>query len=211
MVTLESFQRQETSRLEAFSDGVFAFALTLLVLGLHDPNPNGQGSLLQGLWSQWQVFFAFATSFAAVLVMWMNHHNMFSYVRRIDRSFMLLNGLMLFFVVIVPFTTSLVADHILTPDSNVAAGIYAGTFFLMASAWNLLWYYASSHHRLLGSHVTELQVREISRQYLVGPISGLVALFISFFSGPASIVAVDVMMGFFAVTATMARQTKTLP
>ena len=86
-MSVESSGERETNRLEAFSDGVFAFAITLLVLGLHDPVSNGSTSLFKGLLSEWPTFFAFVTSFIAELIMWMNHHNMFNYIRRIDREF----------------------------------------------------------------------------------------------------------------------------
>jgi uncharacterized membrane protein len=106
--------------MEAFRDGVFAFAITLLVLNLRDPAGAGV-SLIQGLRDEWPSFFALGTSFVTVLIMWMNHHNMFNYIRRIDRRLMLLNGLLLLFVVLTPFTTSLVAHHISNPDAGAAA------------------------------------------------------------------------------------------
>src|ERR1700681_2747920 len=88
---------KETGRLEAFSDGVFAFAITLLVLDLKDPSAGANG-LLKGLLTEWPSFFALLTSFATILIMWVNHHNMFNLVKRIDAQFMFLNGALLFFV-----------------------------------------------------------------------------------------------------------------
>src|SRR2546428_5182252 len=93
----EALEEKETVRMEAFSDGVFAFAITLLALNLRDP---AGGSLSQGLIDEWPAFFAFVTSFVSVLIMWMNHHNMFNYIRKIDRRLMLLNGVLLLFVVL---------------------------------------------------------------------------------------------------------------
>ena len=126
----EALEKKETARLEAFSDGVFAFAITLLALNLRDPAGSGV-SLSQGLIDEWPAFFAFVTSFVSVLIMWMNHHNMFNYIRKIDRRLMLMNGVLLLFVVLTVFNTSLVAGHIQQADSNVAATLYAGTFFLL--------------------------------------------------------------------------------
>ncbi|TLZ94896.1 MAG: DUF1211 domain-containing protein [Methanobacteriota archaeon] len=99
-------EAQNTARTEAFSDGVFAFAITLLVLNLRDPTtapdlPLGT-SLLDGLIHEWQSFFALVTSFITILVMWLNHHNMFSHIGRVDRRLMLMNGLLLLFVVLTP-------------------------------------------------------------------------------------------------------------
>src|SRR2546428_7422772 len=131
----EALEEKETVRMEAFSDGVFAFAITLLALNLRDPAGSGV-SLSQGLIDEWPAFFAFVTSFVSVLIMWMNHHNMFNYIRKIDRRLMLMNGVLLLFVVLTVFNTSLVAGHIQQADSNVAATLYAGTFFLLAIVWN---------------------------------------------------------------------------
>jgi uncharacterized membrane protein len=91
-------EEAETERLEAFSDGIFAFAITLLVLGLYDPTTRGFSNMFRGFINEWPSFFALATSFLTILVMWMNHHNMFNYVKRLNRRFMFLNGLLLMFV-----------------------------------------------------------------------------------------------------------------
>ncbi len=174
-MSVESSRERDTARLEAFSDGVFAFAMTLLVLGLKDPTLDSGGPLLQGLVNEWPAFFAFVTSFATILVMWMNHHNLFNYIRRVGRAFMLLNGLLLLTVTLVPFTTSLVANHIALAGANTAAQVYTGEFFLLAVVFNVLWRYGSSRHRLLGRNVTNAQVRDITRQYHAGPTSYAVA------------------------------------
>jgi len=200
---VESSGERETNRLEAFSDGVFAFAITILVLGLRDPVSNGSTSLFQSLLSEWPTFFAFVTSFATELIMWMNHHNMFNYIRRVDREFMLLNGLLLFFVTLTPFTTSLVADHILSGDAKTATVAYSGGFLLLSLAWNVLWRYASSGHRLLGKHVSPGQVTGITRQYYVAPLFYSIALLAAFFSALASLVTILLVASFYGITATM--------
>ncbi len=197
----EALEEKETTRMEAFSDGVFAFAITLLALNLRDPAGNGV-SLSQGLIDEWPSFFALVTSFVTVLIMWMNHHNMFNYIRKIDRRLMLLNGALPLFVVLTVFNTSLVADHIGQPDANVAATVYAGTFFL-AIVWNGLWWYCTSGRRLLGRGVTEQQANAITRQYRVAPFSYGVALVIAPFSGLASVAVILAVAGFFAITATI--------
>ncbi len=202
-MSVESAQERETARLEAFSDGVFAFAITLLVLNLRDPTLGNRVALLQGLLNEWPTFFALATSFTTVLIMWMNHHNMFNYIKRIDREFMLLNGLLLFFVILTPFTTSLVAEHILNSDAQTAAAVYSGTFLLLAIAWNILWRHASSQHRLLGREVSLSQVTGITRQYYVAPLFYTVAFIVAFLSALASVVLILLVAGFYAVTATM--------
>jgi len=98
--TVRSLAERETDRLEAFSDGVFAFAITLLVLDLTVPPVGGSLGLFQSLLNEWPAFFALVTSFMTFLIMWVNHHNMFNYIRRVNREFMFLNGFLLLFVVL---------------------------------------------------------------------------------------------------------------
>src|SRR2546427_5672817 len=198
----EALEEKETTRMEAFSDGVFAFAITLLALNLHDPSGNGI-SLSQGLINEWPSFFAFVTSFVSVLIMWMNHHNMFNYIRKIDRRLMLLNGLLLLFVVLTVFNTSLVANHIQQPDSNVAATVYAGTFFVLAIVWNGLWWYCTARRRLLGPDVAVQQANTITPPYRVASFAYGVAFLIAPFSGLASVAVILAVAGFFAITATI--------
>jgi len=203
MMSPESFWAKETARLETFSDGVFAIAVTLLVLELAVPRAEGGVSLAQGLLDEWPSFFALVTSFVTILIMWMNHHNMFNFIHRIDRRLMLLNGLLLLFVVLTPFTTSLVASHLSSGDAGTAAAVYSGNFLLVAIAWNGLWRYCSRGHRLLGKDVTDEQVTTITRQYAVAPLSYGLALVISQISGLASVAVILIVAGFYAITATL--------
>ena len=202
----EALEEKETARMEAFSDGVFAFAITLLALNLRDPATSGV-SLSQGLIDEWPAFFAFVTSFVSVLIMWMNHHNMFNYIRKIDRRLMLMNGVLLLFVVLTVFNTSLVAGLIQQADANVAATLYAGTFFLLAIVWNGLWWYSTARRRLLGRDVTDQQAKTITRQYRVAPLAYGAAFVIAPFSGIASVAVILAVAGFFAITATLAHET----
>ena len=173
-----NFREGETERLEAFSDAIYAIAITLLVLDLYDPTARGS-LLLPGLVDEWPTFFAFATSFMTVLVSWMNHHNMFNYIKRINRELMLLNGLLLLFVVLTPFTTSLVSAHLLHPDATVAAAIYCGSWLILSIIHNFLWYNAS-HHQLISKHVPQSQIKRVAREYSIAPIGNAAAFFLAF-------------------------------
>lgn len=174
-------------------------------MSLKDPISGIGGSLFQGLVGEWPAFFAFVTSFLTILIMWMNHHNMFNYIRRIDRRFMFLNGLLLLLVILTPFTTSLVADHILSNDARTAAAVYSGALLLVALAWHVLWRHASTNHRLLGKHVTDAQARGITRQYYVGPLFYALAFLVALFSGLASVVVILLIAAYYAVTTTTSR------
>jgi uncharacterized membrane protein len=195
----ENREAKDTSRTEAFSDGVFAFAITLLVLNLRDPSSSGV-SLSQGLINEWQSFFALVTSFITILVMWLNHHNMFGHIDRVDRRLMLRNGILLLFVVLTPFTTSIVAGHMTLPDAGTAAVVYSGNFLFIAIAWNALWRYCAKGRRLLREDVTDVEARTITRQYLVAPLGSVVALAISLISGLASVTVVLAIAAFYAIT-----------
>ncbi len=196
-------EERETTRLETFSDGIFAFAMTLLVLGLYDPITRGYSNLLQGLINEWPSFLALSTSFLTILVMWMNHHNMFLYVKKINRRFMFLNGLLLLFITLTPFTTLLVSEHLLTSNAMTAAALYAGTFFMLSVVWNVLWHHAADHYRLLGKGISEAYVTRIKHQYSVGPFLYGVAFLVAFVSGVATLILVILVAAYYGVTATI--------
>ena len=122
-------EEKETGRIEAFSDGVFAIAITLLVLELKVPHleDGGRGRLADARPSlrQWPSYVALVTSFFTILVMWANHHRMFNVVRRSNARFLYANGLLLLLVTVVPFPTALLAEYFEKPGASVAAAVYA--------------------------------------------------------------------------------------
>ena len=190
-----------TGRLEAFSDGVFAIAITLLVLDVHVPLASdlGGGSLLHALLRQWPVYLAYMTSFLTILIMWVNHHQMFARIGRVDHSLLFLNGLLLMSVSIVPFPTSLVAAYLQQRDGQVATAVYSGTFVAIAVLFNLLWRYAAYEGRLLESDEDPRFVRGLSRQYLLGPPAYFAAFVLAFVSVWASVSLCMLLAIFFAL------------
>ncbi len=140
--------------MEAFSDGVFGIAMTLLVLDLKVPKVVDVApplSLAVALLRQWPVYASYVLSFATVLIMWTNHHKMFRLIRRSNHVFLMINGLLLMFVTLVPFPTALLAEHIAQPGGTAAAAVYSGTFVFIALLFNALWRYAAQGRRLLAS------------------------------------------------------------
>jgi uncharacterized membrane protein len=120
-----------TNRLEAFSDGVFAIAITLLVLDIHVPEP-GSGHLGHELLAQWPSYAAYAISFITIGIIWINHHAAFSRLRAVDHSILIWNLLLLLAVGILPFTTSLMATYLKEGSGeDLAAAIYGASFLLM--------------------------------------------------------------------------------
>jgi uncharacterized membrane protein len=200
-----SVDEKETNRLEAFSDGVFAVAITLLVLNIKIPGldlPPSKLPLDVDLWralrDEWPMLAAYVTSFATIGIMWLNHHRLFVHIKRINTILVLLNLLLLLFIVFIPVPTALLAEYVVLPDQHAAAIIYSSTFFLMACCFNLLWRYASYHNRLLGKDVDSRAIHAISRQYLFGPLVYLITFALAWVSTSATIIVSFALALFFA-------------
>jgi uncharacterized membrane protein len=179
---------RDTGRLEAFSDGVFAIAITLLILDVHTPVATGPVTstwLLHMLGRQWTAYAAYIMSFAVILVMWVNHHRIFTIVRRTEHAFLFWNGLLLLLVSVVPFPTAILAQYFLTPAAKVASAVYAAHGLLIALAFTALWRRAVASPRLLAPG-TEAEVARLSAQYRFGPLMYLVAFGLAFVSAWAS-------------------------
>jgi len=127
-----------TNRVEAFSDGVIAVAITLLVLTITVPEPAHGESLLHALLRHWPQFAAYVTSFLTIGIIWINHHAMLARLREVDHSILILNLLLLMTVVILPFATELLARYLRDRSSQrTAAAVYAGAFLLMAIMFSI--------------------------------------------------------------------------
>jgi len=187
----------ETARIEAFSDGVFAIAVTLLILEVKVPATNS-GQLGKQLLQQWPSYVAFVLSFAFIGIMWMNHHRLFNHIRRSNDGLLILNLLLLLGVTAVPFPTALLASHLHTADARIAAIVYNGMYVVVAICFNLLWRYALSHD-LLGHEVDKASADKISKQYTGGPFLYLACTAIAWFSVTASLVLNLCLAVFFAL------------
>jgi len=179
---------KETGRVEAFSDGVFAVAITLLALDLRVPHdmPDGR-SLAHALLAQWPGYLAFVTSFATIGIMWINHHRLFTHIRRTDNTLLVLNGLLLLGVTFVPFPTALVAEYIPRPAGTVAAVVFSGTYTVLAVMFNLLWRYSSGKSRLLDHRADPRAIEAITRGYALGPPAYFLSFVLAFVSVAASV------------------------
>ena len=199
-------EEKETSRLEAFSDGVFAVAITLLVLNIKLPGFDVFPPQLYGdkpLWIQlgkeWPMFAAYATSFATIGVMWLNHHKLFVHIQHTNTGLLLINLLLLLIIVFIPVPTALLAAYLVRPDLHAAAILYSGTSLMMAICFNLLWRYASYHHRLLGKNVDPRSVKAIDQQYVFGPVLYLIIFGVAWINTPACVALSFILAIFFAL------------
>jgi uncharacterized membrane protein len=155
-----------TSRLEAFSDGVFAIAVTLLVL-LFDVPKDG-GTLSQALLHQWPSYLAYAVSFLTIGIMWVNHHDVMHQIGHADRTFLFLTILLLMCVAFVPYPTAIVAEFIRGSDREAAALFYGITLTTTAVFFNALWRYAVWNNRLIARDADPSVVKGITRSFRPG-------------------------------------------
>ncbi len=174
---------KETGRLEAFSDGVFAIALTLLVLNIQVPQglpPNVH--LADALLKQWPTYVAYIASFSTIGIMWINHHYLFNLIACVDHWLLIWNTLLLFGITSLPFPTALLAEYIGKPDETVAAVVYGGMMFVIALLFNALWRYASHKNRLLDPNADPALIRAINHDYTPAPFLYFAAFVFAFFN-----------------------------
>jgi uncharacterized membrane protein len=167
------------SRFEAFTDGVFAFAITVLILGIalpvfHAPPPS-EGELTRALLELWPNVLAYLLSFAVIGIMWQNHHALFRLVTHVDRMTVFLNLALLAGTVFIPFATSTLGAY---PTTRPAAFLYGLTLSWTAVVYNLLLAHLS-RSRALGSYVTSETVRATTTAYRVGLSTYVVATLVS--------------------------------
>ena len=189
----------DSARAETFSDGVFAIAITLLILNvtLHRTG----GTLGHDLLRLWPSYLAYAVSFLTIGIMWVNHHTIFRHIERVDRLFLLLNLLLLMCVAFVPFPTGIAAEFARSDDSRRAAALLYGiTLTTTAVFFNSLWLYASRGGRLLSPNADRREVSGITRSYIPGaPMYGIATL-IAFADSRASLILFAVIALFYALS-----------
>jgi uncharacterized membrane protein len=192
----------ETSRAEAFSDGVFAIAITLLILNVvlplhHEP-------LGHALLRLWPSYIAYAVSFVTIGIMWVNHHTIFQHIERVDRRFLLLNLMLLMLIAFVPFPTRVAAEFARSDENRRAAALlYGVTMTTTAIFFNSLWLYASRGARLLSANADRREVSGITRSYIPGaPMYGTATL-IAFASSIASLILFGAIALFYALSSSL--------
>jgi uncharacterized membrane protein len=182
----------ETSRIEAFSDGVIAIAITLLVLDLRVPARDGlQGSLAAALRGEWPAYAAYVTSFLIIGIIWVNHHGTFELVGRVDRITLFLNLLLMMSVVAIPFTTSLLSEYLLAGSRNArtAAVVYSLVMLAMSFSFAALYAHLARHPAQLADGVDPAVVRRsVIRFSAVGILLYVGALVVALFSAPLCLV-----------------------
>jgi len=170
----------ELDRLVAYSDGVFAIAMTLLVLTLEAPDLHGSdinGQLRRYLFDQWPEFFGFVLSFVIVGRYWIAHHRLFQVVRRTDPTFIALNLVLLFFVVLLPYPTELFGDY---PSTRVAVIFYSAALTVTGLSMTALGHYAGQNHRLVDEAVSDGYITHSLLRGLSIPVAFALAIPVAF-------------------------------
>jgi uncharacterized membrane protein len=152
------------SRLEAFSDGVFAIAITLLILEVRVP--AGTRDLGGALLHIWPSYLAYVTSFLTIGVIWVNHHSVFTLLSRVDRPLVFINTVMLMVVAFIPFPTRLVAEFLRETDNERDAALaYALTFVVLAIVFEIWWRWITTGRRLVKADVPQTTIDTITKSY----------------------------------------------
>ena len=187
-----------TGRLEAFSDGVIAIAITLLVLDLKVPEAGAGRPLAAALRAQWPSYLGYMTSFATIGIMWVNHHALMRAVATVDRTLLYANLALLFGVATVPFTTSLAAQWLRAgADARLAVALYSASMMLTGLTFVTLWSYLGRHPALLEPAVPPAGARLAMRRSVVGPLAYLVATVVALVSPVAALVVCAAVAAYF--------------
>jgi uncharacterized membrane protein len=176
-------------RVEAFSDGVFAVAATLLIFNVQI-DKTAPGGLLAALLAAWPKYAAYVASFLTIGVMWMNHHGLFERIARLDRALLFLNLLLLMAIVFIPFSTAELGSNILVHgDANTAASFYALNAFVIAVFFGAVWTYALTHPGLLAPDVDRQVALRAWPRFSIGSVVYLACVPLGQFS-PIAVVFV---------------------
>ena len=171
---------ESPTRLEAFSDGVFAIAITLLILEIKVPHAEQGHGLWAGLLALWPSYIAFLMSFVVILIMWVNHHELLRMVERVNYPILFANGLLLLTVTFVPFPTAVLAEHLETAEASAAVAFYCATFVANGLVWNLL-FRTMVRSGLLRPECTPATIAGVRRAYYVGLSVYLLATVVALF------------------------------
>ncbi|HEY3748668.1 MAG TPA: TMEM175 family protein [Pseudonocardiaceae bacterium] len=193
-------------RVEAFSDGVLAVAITLLVLDLH-VETGGTESLAHQLADKWPSFAAYVVSFFVIGVIWVNHHALFSLLAKVDRPLLFYNLLLLMFVTTIPFTTATLAANLRGDigDVRVAVLLYGISMEGMSISYRTI-LHRMVHRNLLLHPVDEETGRKAINRFGLGTLVYPVVVVIGLFSPVVMLVLYAALTGFY-----MAEQTAILP
>lgn len=178
------------TRVEAFSDGVFAIAITLLVIEIRPPEIEPGGTLASALQHEWPSYVAYLVSFLVIGVMWLNHHRIFGQVRGVDGPLLLLNLNLLLWTALIPFPTAVLADHLRDggEPARTAMALYGAVLFVTALGFTALYAWVTHDNRLLGTALTKAALLRVRIRFGLGLGFYALAFALAFVSAPLALV-----------------------
>ena len=193
----------DRSRLEAFSDGVFAVAITLLALDLTVAGPTGHGSLTDQLTEKWPAFLAYLISFFMIGIVWVNHHALVRSIRTVDRTLLFLNLVLLMFVVLIPFATATVSDYFTRHDwdTQVAMMLYGGVFLGMSIGFGAIFEWTLHGQRVYQPLPPERHWPARAR-FVGGGLVYVIAILVALYNAIASFVLIALVAVYYIVERT---------
>jgi uncharacterized membrane protein len=194
----------DRTRLEAFSDGVFAVAITLLALDLTVEGP-GHGRLLNQLYDKWPAFLAYLLSFFMIGIVWVNHHALVRSIIKVDRRLLFLNLVLLLFVVLIPFTTATEAEYFPDNggDARLAMALYAGVFLGMSMGFAGIFEWTLHGQRVYQPVPPERRWAARVR-FVGGSLVYVIAIAVAYFSAVTSFVLIALIALYYVLENTPA-------
>ena len=194
-MTASGGRDSDTGRIEAFSDGVFAITITLLIIEIGVPHVVGTESLSERLVKLWPSYLGYAISFLVIGTVWANHHNRFRLISHSDHILLFLNIVFLMCVAFIPFPTALLADYLSGTEEHrtTAVAVYSGTLAVTAVFFTILWHYAAGNYRLVDRAVDPLLMRAMTRRYVFGMLLYILAFVLAFVSPTASLALIVIL------------------
>ena len=192
----------ESGRVEAFSDGVLAIAITLLVLDLHTGIRPGRVG--HDILAQWPTYLAYAATFVYIGVVWVNHHSLFTRIARVDGGLLWCNLVLLLPVSILPFPTAQLAfamGHGTHADKVSALAPYAVISSVMGTTWLIFFSYLIRHSELIESRVPRGFFRTERKRAIVGIVTPAVPVVVGLFAPTAALCVMVTMPVFYLLTA----------
>ncbi|MBV9148797.1 MAG: DUF1211 domain-containing protein [Candidatus Eremiobacteraeota bacterium] len=197
------------SRIESYSDAVFAIAATVLVLEIHVPilTQHTPGAFWHALIILWPQFLAYVTSFLVIGIYWLNHHSVFEYLTRVDRPIVWRNLILLLMISFIPFPTAIITEY---GDMAAAVTFYGLTLLVIATYANYTWWYVIRYGYFDRSLISEQSIKQASLRYALGIGFYLIAVAISPFAPRVSIALYFLSAVFYLVAGEPERGRKTL-
>jgi uncharacterized membrane protein len=191
------FHSLTSSRVDAFSDGVFAIAVTLLILNVQLPKPEA-GGLGRELLRLWPEYATYAASFLTIGIMWLNHHALFSRVERVDRPLVMLNLLLLMVVAFIPFPTQVLGTHLGGSEASTAALFYSLSSVGTAVGFSAVYLYVARHPSLLDPRFRHADFMKAMPWFSIGFAVYLAGIAVSFINPPLVVAMMAVTAVYYA-------------